>query len=230
MPLATREVQACCDGIIVSAIEIIAALMGVVSVWLTIRQHIWCWPTGLVMVGLYIWIFFDAKLYSDAALQVVYVVLCSYGWYHWARGGSRESALAVTRLTRSGFIAWVVVGLLGSAALGYVMSTRTDASFPYLDAITTVLSLVAQYLMTRKKLESWVFWIGVDVLAIGVYVAKGLHVTAGLYALFLVLAVLGLRAWYMDHKTRAGLSSASSCPRTEGIGCSADSPSSSVTT
>ena len=212
-----------------SVIEIVAALMGVISVWLTIRQHILCWPTGLVMVGLYIWIFFDAKLYSDAALQVVYVVLCSYGWYHWARGGPRESGVLVTRLASAPLVGWGVGGLLASLALGYVMSTRTDASFPYLDAITTVLSLIAQFLMTRKKLESWVFWICVDVLAIGIYAAKGLHVTALLYGLFLVLAVLGLRAWMIDLKARGGSSSGSSCPRTEGIDSSAGSPSSSVT-
>ncbi|MCA9276417.1 MAG: nicotinamide mononucleotide transporter [Phycisphaerales bacterium] len=213
-----------------SVIEIFAALMGVLSVWLTIRQHILCWPTGLVMVALYIWIFFDAKLYSDAALQVVYVVLCSYGWYHWARGGPRESGLLVTGLAKIRFVGWIIGGLLASLALGYVMSTRTDASFPYLDAITTVLSLIAQFLMTRKKLESWIFWISVDVLAIGIYAAKGLHVTALLYGLFLVLAVLGLRAWMIDLKSRGGSSSGSSCPRTEGIGSSAGSPSSSVTT
>lgn len=212
-----------------STIEIIAALMGVISVWLTIRQHILCWPSGLVMVGLYIWIFFDAKLYSDAALQVVYVALCSYGWFHWARGGPRESGLLVTRLGNMRLIVWAVGGLLASVSLGYVMSSRTDASFPYLDAITTVLSLIAQYLLTRKKLESWVFWICVDVLAIGVYTAKGLHVTAVLYGLFLVLAVLGLRAWMIDHKARGGSFSASSCLRTVGIGSSADSPSNSVT-
>lgn len=213
-----------------SVLEIVAALMGVFSVWLTIRQHILCWPTGLVMVGLYIWIFFDAKLYSDAALQVVYVVLCSYGWYHWARGGLRESGLLVTRLASAAFACWIVGGILGSLGLGYVMSTRTDASFPYLDAVTTVLSLIAQFLMTRKKLESWIFWICVDVLAIGIYAAKGLQVTALLYGLFLVLAVLGLRAWMIDLKSRGGSSLGSSCPRTEGIDSSADSPSSSVTT
>lgn len=212
-----------------SVIEIVAALMGVISVWLTIRQHILCWPTGLVMVGLYIWIFFDARLYSDAALQVVYVGLCSYGWYHWARGGPRESGVLVTRLASAPLVGWCVGGLMASLALGYVMSTRTDASFPYLDAITTVLSLIAQFLMTRKKLESWIFWISVDVLAIGIYTAKGLHVTALLYGLFLVLAVLGLRAWMIDLKARGGLSSGSSCPRTEGIDSSAGSPSSSVT-
>ncbi|HCT46203.1 MAG TPA: aminotransferase [Phycisphaerales bacterium] len=212
-----------------SGIEFVAALMGVLSVWLTVRQNIWCWPTGLVMVGLYIWIFFDAKLYSDAGLQVVYVVLCSYGWYHWARGGDRESALHVTRLKSTAFTAWWLAGLGFAGLLGFIMSTRTDASMPYPDAVTTVLSLVAQFLMTRKKLESWVFWISVDVIAIGVYLMKGLYVTSGLYALFLVLAVLGYLAWKMDLKKHEASFLASSCHLTRDTGCSADSQSSSAT-
>lgn len=211
-----------------SAIEIVAALMGVISVWLTVRQHIWCWPTGLVMVGLYIWIFFDAKLYSDAALQVVYVVLCSYGWYHWARGGERDSTLPVTRLKSAVLAAWLLVGLGLAGLLGFLMSTQTDASMPYPDAVTTVMSLVAQFLMTRKKLESWVFWISVDVIAIGIYLVKGLYITSGLYALFLVLAVLGFLAWKMDLKKREASCLASSCHPTGGTDCSADLPSSSA--
>ncbi|MCG8508155.1 MAG: nicotinamide riboside transporter PnuC, partial [Rhodospirillales bacterium] len=135
-------------------LEIIATLFGLTCVALTIRQNIWCWPTGLVQVGLYIWIFYQARLYSDMGLHVIYVGLGVYGWWYWLRGGTRSSQVPVTRLTIARSLSWLAVGLTGAAALGMVMNRYTDAALPYWDATTTTLSLVAQYLMARKRLES----------------------------------------------------------------------------
>ncbi|NJN66429.1 MAG: nicotinamide mononucleotide transporter [Chloroflexaceae bacterium] len=176
-------------------IEIIATIFGALCVWLTVRQHILCWPTGLVQVVLYIVVFYEAKLYSDMLLHIIYVAMQCYGWYAWLYGGTARSTLPVTRLKHGHLAGWVVVVLAGTAGLGYVMSTRTDAALPYPDGFTTVASLVAQWLLARKKLESWYFWIAVDVVAIGVYLAKALYFTTGLYLLFLVLATMGLVAW-----------------------------------
>lgn len=181
-----------------SVIEIIATVSGLACVVLTIRQNIWCWPTGLLMVALYIWIFYDAKLYSDMGLQVVYIFLQVYGWYAWLHGGPRHSKLAVRVIGPTRLAVWCLVAALLTAGLGYTMHRYTDATLPYWDATTTVLSLIAQYLMARKILESWLLWITVDVLAIGIYAVKELHLTAGLYAVFLVLATLGFFAWKKD--------------------------------
>ncbi len=178
-----------------TTIEIIATVFGLTCVWLTVRQNIWCWPTGLVQVVLYIWIFFQAKLYSDVGLHVVYVVLGLYGWWYWLRGGPRESTAPVTRLSAIALPVWVVVGLAATAGLGWTMDTQTDAALPYWDAATTAFSLIAQYLLARKRLESWLFWIAVDVMAIGVYIAKELYVTSGLYGVFLILAIMGFFTW-----------------------------------
>ncbi len=178
-----------------TTIEAIASLFGLLCVWLTVRQNIWCWPVGLVMVSLYIWIFYQAKLYSDMGLQVVYVALQIYGWMHWLRGGPRDSTLPITRLDRGRVVLWIVVAGIGTALLGSGMARWTDASVPYWDAATTVLSLVAQYLLARKVLENWPFWITVDVLAIGIYTVKELYITAGLYVVFLGLASWGWIAW-----------------------------------
>jgi len=176
-------------------LEPTAVFFGLLCVWLTIRQSIWCWPTGLIQVALYVFIFFEAKLYSDVALQIVYIGLQLYGWAHWLHGGRSDVPLPVTRLTRRGLGAWAVIGFVGAAALGKGMATYTDAALPYWDATITSLSLVAQYLLARKALENWWFWILVDILAIGVYAAKGLYLTSGLYAVFLVLATLGFFEW-----------------------------------
>lgn len=178
-----------------SVVEWIAVAFGIACVVLTVRQNIWCWPAGLVQVSLYVYIFYEARLYSDVGLHVVYVVLCVYGWWYWLRGGRDDAPPEVKRLKRPHAAAWLGVCALGTVGLGATMDRLTDADLPYWDAATTVGSLIAQYLMARKVLESWLFWIGVDVVAIGVYAVKGLYPTAGLYLVFLVLATIGFVAW-----------------------------------
>jgi len=176
-------------------IEVIAVVCGLLCVWLTIRQNIWCWPIGLIQVALYIVIFYQVKLYSDLVLHVVYVALQVYGWWHWLHGGRDRGQLQVSSLSLRGFAGWIALLLVGTFMWGWGMASLTDASVPYWDAFTTVASLIAQWLMTRKRLESWIFWIAVDIVAIGVYAYKSLLLTSGLYAVFLVMAIMGLLAW-----------------------------------
>ncbi|MBN8709815.1 MAG: aminotransferase [Verrucomicrobia bacterium 61-8] len=184
-----------------SLLELTAVIFGIICVVLTIKQHIACWPTGLVMVILYIWIFYEARLFSDVALQVVYIFLQIYGWYHWAKGGNRDNPLPVTLLSWKARLAWGLVALLGTLVLGYSMNRWAAASLPYWDATAAVLSLIAQWFLARKLLESWVVWIAVDVLSIGIYGVKGLYLTMGLYFLFLGLATAGLLAWRKEWRT-----------------------------
>ncbi|AFZ55668.1 nicotinamide mononucleotide transporter [Anabaena cylindrica FACHB-243] len=181
-------------------IEIIAAIFGLVSVWLTVKENIWCWPTGLVMVFLYIFVFYEARLYSDAILQVIYIFLQIYGWYAWLHGGNDDSPLAVTRISNQGKLIWSGVAVVGTFGLGYIMHNYTDAALPYPDASITILSLIAQWLMAKKILECWIIWIMVDLIAVGVYAVKHLYPTTGLYTVFLVLAVLGYKEWKRAYK------------------------------
>lgn len=203
--------------------EIIATVFGLTCVWLTIRQNMWCWPAGLVQVALYVWVFYQARLYSDMLLHIIYVGLQIYGWHHWLRGGPRANTLPVTQLTMGGILVCLVLAGLGTAGLGSAMHRLTDAALPYWDASIMMLSLVAQFLLARKVLESWLFWITVDVLAIGVYAAKSLYVTTGLYSVFLCMAITGWFAWRQSLRARlvssaadGDSSSASSCPRIAG--------------
>lgn len=206
-----------------SPIEIAAAICGLLCVIFTVRQSLWCWPTGLVQVALYIFVFYDAKLYSDVGLQVVYVVLQVYGWWHWARGGPRrQDDLPVTGLSWAARAAWLGLTILGALALGAGAATWTDAALPYPDAFITTLSLVAQWLLGRKRWESWLGWIAVDLVAIPAYASKDLLLTAALYAVFLVLAIAGLRAWTRD--LVMGSSSGNSSLRPEDISSSWTSP------
>ncbi len=187
-----------------SIIEIIAVVMGLAAVWMTITQNIWCWPTGIVQVTLYIIIFHEVKLYSDMVLQAIYVVLQIYGWWHWLHGGRDHGRLLVSVLPRRAFVAWLAATAAGTAALGWVMTAWTDAAAPYADGFVTVASLVAQWLMTRKHTESWIFWILVNIVAIAVYFYKELYLTSGLYVAFLMMAVMGLREWRKALPTGTG--------------------------
>ncbi|HEX2723011.1 MAG TPA: nicotinamide riboside transporter PnuC [Gemmatimonadaceae bacterium] len=178
-----------------SSVEIIAALFGVVSVFLSVRQNIWSWPTAIVNVGLYIFVFYGSKLYADTGLQVIYVALNAYGWYHWLYGGKNRTELPVTRTSaRLGLLLAAVVAA-GTIVIGTLLAKNTDAALPYVDALTTSTSLVAQWMMTRKLLENWPVWVAVDVVYIGMYIYKSLYVTAVLYFIFLLLSAMGYVQW-----------------------------------
>jgi nicotinamide mononucleotide transporter len=174
-------------------IELIAVACGLANIYLTIRQNIWCWPVGAVMVSLYIYIFYGARLYSDALLNVFFLVMQFYGWYQWTRGPVEHArSLSTIRLLARRGWTWTIVGVAaGTAALGTSMHRYTDAALPYPDAFTTMLSVFAQFLMTKKFLENWTLWIIADVVYIGVYAIKSLYWTCGLYVVLLVLCVQG---------------------------------------
>lgn len=176
-------------------LEIVAAVFGVVSVFLSVRQNIWSWPTAIVNVGLYIIVFYESKLYADTGLQVVYVVLNAYGWYHWLYGGKNRTELAVSRTRARVGVILVAIVAAGAALIGTFLSRHTDAALPWVDALTTSTSLAAQWMMTRKLLENWIVWVAVDVVYIGMYIYKSLYVTSVLYLVFLVLSAMGYIQW-----------------------------------
>jgi nicotinamide mononucleotide transporter len=181
----------------VSPLELVAVACGLANIYLTVRQNLWSWFFGAIMVSLYIYIFFQARLYSDAGLQVFFLVMQFYGYYQWTRGpvDHARSLSAVKRLSTRGW-SWTGIGtVVGAASLGTAMRRYTDAALPYPDAFTTTVSVIAQFLLTRKYLENWTLWIIADVVYIVVYTIKALYFTAGLYVVFLVLCVKGYRDW-----------------------------------
>lgn len=175
--------------------EIVAALFGIISVFLSTRENIWSWPTAIVNVALYTVVFYHARLYADMGLQVIYLVLSIYGWYEWRFGGANRTVLRVSRATPRLLVLLLALDLVAWLALATLLARHTDAAVPYLDSLLTTTSLVAQWMMTRKILECWILWIAVDVVYVPMFIARGLVPTAGLYAVFLVLAVLGYRDW-----------------------------------
>ena len=176
-------------------LETLAAVFGAVSVYLSVRENVWSWPTAIVNVTLYILVFWRAKLYADMALQVVYIGISVYGWHQWLHGGAGRTALPVTRLTRRVAAALVAIGAVSVLLLGTILGRFTDAALPWLDSTTTATSLIAQWMMARKILQNWLVWVAVDVVYIGMFLFKSLTLTAVLYAVFLVLSAMGYFQW-----------------------------------
>jgi nicotinamide mononucleotide transporter len=182
-------------GAAMSLIEAIAVVLGLVNVTLIVRRSPWNYPFGIAMVVLYARIFWDARLFSDAGLQIFFLVVQLYGWVAWVQHRGGDGSVTVRELGRPSRMGWAIVSLLVTLIWGTVMHRMTTASLPYWDASVAMLSVIAQLLMTWRYIENWWWWIAVDVLSIGLYAAKGLWLTAGLYTVFLVIAVIGLRQW-----------------------------------
>jgi nicotinamide mononucleotide transporter len=180
-------------------LEIVAVLFGIVSVYLSVRENIWSWPTALVNVSLYFLIFRRERLYADMGLQVFYFAISLYGWYHWLFGGAGRTVLRVSRTPRVLWVALPLLWMAGSAGLGTLLRRHTDAAVPFLDSGLTVGSLIAQWMMSRKYLENWALWVVLDVVYIGMFLVRGLEPTAVQYGIFLLLAARGhvewLRSW-----------------------------------
>jgi nicotinamide mononucleotide transporter len=178
--------------------EILGFVAGALSVWLYVRQNVWAWPTGIANSVFWLILFFGSRLYLDASLQAVYIGLGIAGWIWWVRGrrdgGQHKGELPVARTGRAETLVLVAIGVGATAGLWWTMTRVADAA-PLPDAATTVVSLIAQYMLTRKLLANWYLWIAVDVAYVVLYTYKGLYLTAALQPLFIALCVLGLRDW-----------------------------------
>ena len=185
-------------------IELVAVLVTIAAVYLTARQVIWCWPLALVSVTLYSVVFYDARLYADMGLQAIYFALAIYGWWAWLHGGEDHSELRVSLASWPARIGLLVFGAIAGAALGMALHRFTNASLPFMDSSLTSFSIIGQWMQTRKILEAWLLWIAVDVFYVGMFVFKGLYLTAGLYAVFLYLAAVGFISWRRSMTEPAG--------------------------
>lgn len=194
-----------------SNLEIVAVLINVLGVWLTTQRIRWCWPVSVVAVLLYAWIFFDAKLYSDTLLQIIFAFLQGYGWWRWSQGGLDHGKVHVARLPLRDAVLGGIAGVIGTLLLGGLMSSFTDAAVPWLDACLTAFSLVASVWAARKYVASWALWIALDVVYVGMYLSKDLQLTAGLYAGFVLLAFYGYRSWKRDLLSQEAQTQARGC-------------------
>lgn len=175
--------------------EIIAALLGVINVVLVVRRSTWNYPFGIAMVALYFFVFANAKLYSDALLQVFFFVIQIYGWWAWYHAAHVDHGVAVRWMSWRERLPWTAVTIVAALFWGMGMARFTDAAAPFVDATAAGLSVAAQFLQSLRRIESWVLWICVDVIEVGLLSWRHLFVSTALYGLFLILSVIGLIEW-----------------------------------
>ena len=202
--LVAREVAT--DYALPVTFEIVATWLTLVCVLMTAKQNMWCWPTGVVSVLMFGWLFYEVQLYSSAVMNVVYYFpIQFYGWYQWMYGGEKKAEREpVWSSYQERLFTIIGVGTVFSAWAWYLV-TYTDAVSVAPDAAIFALSFVAQWIMSYKRLESWLLWIAVDILSPIVYWQNGLYMIATLYAGFLGIAVYGFFSWWREARQNSNL-------------------------
>lgn len=192
--------------------EALGATTGALCVWLAAESDPWTWPIGIANNVFFLVLFWRSGLFADALLQVVYIVVSAYGWWRWRSGRGAAAVRPVARTPRAEALFVLSISLAATAALGWYLHRYTPSTVPWGDAVTTVLSLAAQWLMSRRFVENWWVWIAADVLYMPLYLAKGLTVTAVLYGVFLLMCVVGLRGWLAELRAGQDAAPASAVP------------------
>ncbi len=183
-----------------SVVEIIAVFCAVLYLLLAIRQSIWCWIFAAISTALYVWIFLSAKLYMESVLNCFYFGMAVYGWFVWNSGDGGGQELPVRMFTvRVHLLAISIITLL-VAAVGSWLSLNTDAAFPFIDSATTFAAIWATFLLARKVLENWWYFLIIDAISIYIFWSRGLELTALLYFLYLLMIPFGFFQWNRSYK------------------------------
>jgi nicotinamide mononucleotide transporter len=186
----------------ISLLEWLGTITGALCVYLAAKENVLNWPIAIISVSIYIYIFYNAKLYGDTILQFYFLATCIYGWYYWTFGKTTNLAAErkVSTLSNKNWLVIIVLQIVLSVVVGYLLDIKTDTDVPYIDGFCTVGSFIAQYLLTRKILENWIIWIVVDIVYIPLYIHKNLLATAVLYFIFLFIAAKGYIDWKKSMK------------------------------
>jgi nicotinamide mononucleotide transporter len=176
-------------------LEILAVVLAIGYLLLAIRQNIWCWLCAGLSTAIYVWLFFDAKLYMESGLNAFYFAMAIYGWYVWSIGRSDGHERRVVVWPWQVHATAILVVLLASAASGFMLDTRTDAAFPYIDSLTTWGAIWATFLVARKVLENWWYWLVIDIASVFIYWTRDLELTSLLFVLYVVMIPFGIVSW-----------------------------------
>ena len=187
-------------------IEWVAATLGVINISLLIFRSVWNFPFGIAMVALYVFVFYEERLYAEAGLQIFFILAQAWGWWMWIKVGGEDNRVPVRWLDWPSRAVWLMVTAAVSVNLGWVLYRFTNAVLPYADSAIAGASVAAQILLGFRRIENWLIWIAIDVASIALYINRGLYPTAGLYGGFLVLSLIGLREWITaEQRARAAV-------------------------
>jgi len=176
-----------------SVIELIAVILAISYLLLAVKQQIWCWPAAFLSSLIYLYVFFEVQLYMESMLQVYYAGMAVYGWQQWQKKENDQTRPIRTWPLRQHLISLVLI-LAGTYIAGRLL-VQTDARLPYIDAFTTVASVLTTYMVTQKILENWIYWLVIDLVSIFLYLDRALYFTALLFCIYIVIIGFGWLQW-----------------------------------
>ena len=180
----------------------LAVLLGVAYLLLAMRERIACWYAAFVSTAIYLWLFWQVGLLMESALQVYYLLMAVYGWYSWRGGVQQDTVLRISTWPLRRHLLVIGGVLLLSSVSGALLAHYTQARLPYLDSFTTWGSLVTTWMVARKLLENWLYWVCIDSLSIYLYLDRELYLTALLFALYVVIVIFGFIEWLRHYRTQ----------------------------
>ena len=183
-----------------SIVESAAVLFSIIYVVLAAKQNIWCWAFAAISVILYIYICFISQLFAETGLQAFYLFMAAYGYYNWNK---LEGELEVRQWTVTKHLLLILFGAISTFLIGFYFTTYTNAKMPIVDSFTTVFSIIATYMIAKKVLENWLYWIVIDVVSIYLYFSRDLHLTSLLFMLYSIIAIFGYFSWLKKMKVDA---------------------------
>ncbi len=181
-------------------LEVIGAVLGIIYVILATKQNIWCWYAGSINVSIYIFVFIEARLYGDMALQILYLMMSFYGIYKWKFSkNNTNKELKITNIGKKLSIQLLIITIFLSVGFGYLL-TYTNTDVPRWDGITTALGLIGTWMTARKYIENWLVWIIANSLCVALYFYKELYPTVGFYTIITIIAIIGYFKWKKQQK------------------------------
>ena len=178
-------------------IESIAVLFSILYVILAVKENIWCWGAALISVSLYIYICFSAQLYPETGLQIFYFIMAIIGYYMW----NKENKEEIKEWSEIKHLLIILSGAILTFFMGFYFSTYTNSQMPIIDSFTTVFSIIATYMVIKKVLGNWLYWIVIDAVSVYLYFNRDLHLTSLLFIAYTIIAIFGYFSWMKKMKT-----------------------------
>lgn len=181
--------------------ELVAVLLGIAYLLLAVRENLWCWYAAFFSTAIFLYLFWQVGLLMESGLQVYYLAMAVYGWWQWQHGSGEDGELAITRWGARQHLSALALILLASTISGWALASYTGAALPYLDSFTTWGSILTTWMVARKVLENWLYWLVIDSVSIYLYLDRELYLTALLFAVYLVIVLFGYRKWLQHYRT-----------------------------
>lgn len=175
--------------------EVVAVALAIAYLLLAMKESLWCWYAAFISTAIFTMLFWDASLLMESGLQIYYLAMAVYGWYQWRSKSENNSTLQINRWSKNRHLVVVASVVALSLFSGNLLANHTDAAWPYVDSFTTWGSIVTTYMVTRKVLENWLYWLVIDSISIVLYWDRGLYLTALLFVVYLVICVFGYLQW-----------------------------------